>query len=262
LAQHCNSTKSDAQPILSTVAVTSAYAVRGRHRAEPQGIDKGRAAATVAVAAGALLATGFQIGNPAVADAAPNSSDVQPQPIFPIANPFELPQLQLPQMPVEIQNGIDEINKFSDNVATQLGLRGAPGQGAVRPTGGMITSGYGARWGAMHYGVDFASPIGTPIASVSNGTVIEAGPASGFGLWVRVMQDDGTTAVYGHVNDILTTVGKRVNAGETIATVGNRGNSTGPHLHLEIWDQGGRKVDPASWLIQHGVSLGLNAADA
>lgn len=258
--QHRNSMKSDLQPILSSVAVTSAYMGRGRHRAEPYGLDRTKAAATVAVAAGALLATGYQIGNPAVADAAP-SSDVQPQPIFPIANPFELPQLQMPQLPVEIQNGINEINKFGDNVATQLGLRGAPGQ-AVRPTGGMITSGYGARWGAMHYGVDFASPIGTAIASVMNGTVVEAGPASGFGLWVRVKQDDGTTAVYGHVNDILTTVGKRVNAGETIATVGNRGNSTGPHLHLEIWDQGGRKVDPASWLIQHGVSLGLGAANA
>ena len=107
----------------------------------------------------------------------------------------------------------------------------------------------------MHYGIDFGNSIGTPIHSVANGTVIEAGPASGFGLWLRVRQDDGTTAVYGHVNDLLARAGQRVNAGDTIATVGNRGNSTGPHLHLEIWDPAGRKVDPAPWLTGHGVAL-------
>ncbi|KAA0024309.1 M23 family metallopeptidase [Antrihabitans cavernicola] len=107
----------------------------------------------------------------------------------------------------------------------------------------------------MHAGLDFAGPIGAPIHSVSNGTVIEAGPASGFGLWVRVKQDDGTTAVYGHVNDMLVRAGQRVNAGDVIATVGNRGNSTGPHLHLEIWQPNGQKSDPAIYLIRHGVSL-------
>lgn len=107
----------------------------------------------------------------------------------------------------------------------------------------------------MHYGVDFADSIGAPIHSVSSGTVIEAGPASGFGLWVRVLQDDGTTAVYGHVNEMLVTQGQRVNAGDVIATVGNRGQSTGPHLHLEIWDQGGGKMDPIPYLAAKGVPL-------
>jgi murein DD-endopeptidase MepM/ murein hydrolase activator NlpD len=107
----------------------------------------------------------------------------------------------------------------------------------------------------MHYGVDYADPIGTPIHSVSNGTVIEAGPASGFGLWVRVKQDDGTTAVYGHVNEIKSHVGQRVNTGDVIATVGNRGQSTGPHLHLEIWDASNRKTDPAPYLAAHGAQV-------
>ncbi|MBO0856360.1 MAG: M23 family metallopeptidase [Nocardia sp.] len=128
-------------------------------------------------------------------------------------------------------------------------------QQAVRPTNGPISSGFGARWGTMHYGLDFADSIGTPIHSVENGTVIDAGPASGFGLWVRVKQDDGTTAVYGHVNQILSHVGQRVKAGDVIATVGNRGDSTGPHLHLEIWNPQNVKIDPAPYLASKGVAL-------
>ncbi|WP_280357317.1 M23 family metallopeptidase [Nocardia otitidiscaviarum] len=126
---------------------------------------------------------------------------------------------------------------------------------AVLPVGGQISSGFGSRWGAFHYGVDIADALGTPIHSALGGTVVEAGPADGFGLWVRVLQDDGTTAVYGHVNDIYVAEGQRVNAGDVIATVGNRGQSTGPHLHLEIWDQHGNKIDPVSWLAAKGVLM-------
>ena len=89
----------------------------------------------------------------------------------------------------------------------------APRQ-AVRPVAGQLTSGFGPRWGVFHYGDDFADPIGTPIQSVESGTVIQAGPAQGFGLWVRVKQDDGTTAVYGHVNQILVHEGQRVRTGD------------------------------------------------
>ena len=125
----------------------------------------------------------------------------------------------------------------------------------VSPAVGILTSNFGPRWGSMHAGIDIAAPIGTPIGAVMDGTVIDAGPASGFGLWVRVAHDDGTVSVYGHVNDILSTVGQRVRAGEVIATVGNRGQSTGPHLHLEIWLPGGEKIDPLGWLAAHGVVL-------
>ena len=72
----------------------------------------------------------------------------------------------------------------------------------VRPAQGSFTSGFGARWGTSHNGVDIANAIGTPIVSVMDGTVVEAGPASGFGLWVRVQHEDGTITVYGHMNTI------------------------------------------------------------
>ncbi|GLZ28005.1 hypothetical protein Lesp02_01950 [Lentzea sp. NBRC 105346] len=117
----------------------------------------------------------------------------------------------------------------------------------VYPTTGVLTSGFGARWGVMHQGIDIANAIGTPIRSAADGVVVEAGPAQGFGLWIRVRHDDGTVTVYGHVDRFTVPTGKRVRAGEEIAKMGNRGQSTGPHLHFEVW-QGGRKVDPLSWL--------------
>ncbi|MFJ1455828.1 M23 family metallopeptidase [Nocardia sp. N2S4-5] len=127
----------------------------------------------------------------------------------------------------------------------------------VRPVAGALSSPFGMRWGALHAGIDFAEPLGAPIAAVTDGVVIEAGPASGFGMWVRVQQDDGTVGVYGHVNDILATVGQQVRAGDVIATVGDRGFSTGPHLHYEVWTHDhGEKIDPIPWLIARGIELG------
>ncbi|MGH3905173.1 MAG: M23 family metallopeptidase, partial [Pseudonocardiaceae bacterium] len=84
--------------------------------------------------------------------------------------------------------------------------------------------------------------------------VINSGPASGFGLWVRVQHDDGTITVYGHIDETLVDVGQRVAAGEQIATVGNRGNSTGPHLHFEVL-LGGSKADPLEWLRDNGADI-------
>ncbi|NMH78663.1 M23 family metallopeptidase [Pseudonocardia xinjiangensis] len=118
---------------------------------------------------------------------------------------------------------------------------------------GRVTSGFGARWGSSHQGLDIAAPIGTPIRVPLAGTVIDSGPASGFGLWVRVRHADGTITVYGHINRSLVRVGQKVTAGQEIAEVGNRGQSTGPHLHIEVITPGGTKINPRPWLDQHGI---------
>ncbi|OJY54433.1 MULTISPECIES: M23 family metallopeptidase [unclassified Pseudonocardia] len=123
----------------------------------------------------------------------------------------------------------------------------------VRPVAGIITSNFGARWGTTHYGLDIANSVGTPIRSVADGVVIDAGPASGFGLWVRVRLEDGTTTVYGHINRYLVRTGQRVRAGQVIAEVGNRGISTGPHLHFEVIDARGNRLDPLAWLNARGA---------
>jgi murein DD-endopeptidase MepM/ murein hydrolase activator NlpD len=119
--------------------------------------------------------------------------------------------------------------------------------------GGRVTSGFGARGGSKHWGLDIAAPIGTPIRVPLDGTVISSGPASGFGLWVRVEHDDGTITVYGHINRSMVGVGERVTAGQVIAEVGNRGQSTGPHLHIEVVDPAGYKVNPRPWLDSRGI---------
>ena len=74
-------------------------------------------------------------------------------------------------------------------------------------------------------------------------------------MGVRVRHDDGTVTTYGHNNTNAVRVGQQVRAGDRIATVGNRGNSTGPHLHFEVTDPTGNTVDPLKWLSARGVSI-------
>jgi murein DD-endopeptidase MepM/ murein hydrolase activator NlpD len=125
--------------------------------------------------------------------------------------------------------------------------------GAVQLVTGRVTSGFGARFGRAHQGIDIAAPIGTPIRAPLAGTVIESGPASGFGMWVQVRHADGTVTTYGHINRSLVRVGQEVAAGEVIAEVGNRGRSTGPHLHIEVETPNGNKINPRPWLDDHGI---------
>ncbi|WP_433624785.1 M23 family metallopeptidase [Nocardia sp. CA-120079] len=255
-----------------------------RHRAEPSTTDRVKIAAGVAVATGALIGTAAQVAPAIAAPLLPGAHDGDEEAAAPItfkgtaelpveeakaaapvaeaaqavtatpvaapiadavANPFGISNL-----PPEIAGPLAQVEQVLKGAQQQF----APAP-AVRPVAGEISSGFGSRWGEFHYGLDFADQLGAPIHSVSSGTVIEAGPASGFGLWVRIQQDDGTIAVYGHVNEMFVHAGQHVNAGDVIATVGNRGNSTGPHLHLEIWDQGGNKVDPMPYLAAKGVPL-------
>lgn len=136
-------------------------------------------------------------------------------------------------------------------VDTGSGLLG----GGVQMLTGRITSGYGPRWDAQHKGLDIAAPLGSPIRVPLDGVVIDSGPASGFGLWVRVRHADGTVTLYGHIDRTFVGVGQRVTAGQVIAEVGNRGRSTGPHLHFEVIAPGGGNVNPTPWLEQRNVAV-------
>jgi murein DD-endopeptidase MepM/ murein hydrolase activator NlpD len=129
---------------------------------------------------------------------------------------------------------------------------------AVLPVqGARLSSGFGYRWGTLHAGIDFAAPIGTPEYAVADGVVIRAGAASGFGLAVYIEHANGDVTVYGHMQEILVQAGQTVKAGDTIALLGNRGQSTGPHLHFEVHLGGvdGQKVDPLPWLRERGVQI-------
>lgn len=125
----------------------------------------------------------------------------------------------------------------------------------VKPTEGTFTSGFGMRWGSLHAGLDIANVVGTPILAAMGGTVIDSGPASGFGQWIRIQHDDGSIAVYGHMETLDVTVGERVTAGQRIAGMGNQGVSTGSHLHFELYPTGSGAVDPLPWFAEHGVTF-------
>lgn len=131
-------------------------------------------------------------------------------------------------------------------------LGGGHSLGAVNlPADGPITSGFGD--GRNHQGIDIGADQGSPIRAATSGEVIDSGPAQGFGQWIRVQADDGTITTYGHNESNLVEVGDRVEAGQVIGTVGDRGESSGPHLHFEVATPYGT-TDPIPWLATHGAA--------
>ena len=147
--------------------------------------------------------------------------------------------------------------RAQDNASNGGGAGG--GSGYARPFSSIVTSCYGWRWGVNHNGIDVASPIGTPLYAPTSGTVARAGSATGFGLAVYIRGDDGAVYVYGHINDYFVTAGQRVQAGQQVAEVGNRGNSTGPHVHFEVHPGGAMysgAANPVPWLNARGITVG------
>lgn len=125
----------------------------------------------------------------------------------------------------------------------------------VPVTGTSLTSTYGPRWGTMHRGIDLAGPVGLPLKALSSGVVTFAGQQSGYGNIVQIKYWDGTVSYYGHMNAIAVKVGDAVAPGQTVGQLGNSGESTGPHLHLEIHPGGGADVDPLPWIKAHGLAV-------
>jgi murein DD-endopeptidase MepM/ murein hydrolase activator NlpD len=128
------------------------------------------------------------------------------------------------------------------------------------PAGYALTSSFGwrtspTRGGAdFHTGQDFARPDGSPVTAVSHGVVVYTGWSGGYGNLVRVRHTNDVESWYAHLSTIDVNVGDDVAAGDRLGAVGSTGNSTGPHLHLEIRvdDQ---PVDPMPWLARKGVHL-------
>ncbi len=127
----------------------------------------------------------------------------------------------------------------------------------VLPTQGRLTTCFCMRWGTMHYGIDLAGPLGTPIHSATDGVVIRAGRASGYGNAVYIQDPDGNVHVYGHMRYYDVQAGDLVHAGDEIAKIGNEGQSTGPHLHYQIHrgSMNGRPIDPQEFLAERGVVI-------
>lgn len=244
-------------------------AKRGRHRAGPPNALKARAT-LAAVAAGAVAAAVGGSGNYSESITA----DPAPAGPVPVAAADTSADPALAAATDDLDGGAvpaaskADMDGYSDQltVGKQLAAAAAAREAAARkplyaspiPLGTYsFTSGYAMRWGSFHGGLDLAAPLGTPIHAVTDGTVVESGPASGYGNWVQVKADDGTITMYGHMasSGVLVQKGQKVTAGDVIALVGSEGFSTGPHLHFEVWKNGSTKIDPAPWLAAKGIKL-------
>lgn len=107
--------------------------------------------------------------------------------------------------------------------------------GYIWPARGVLTSGYGWRWGRMHRGIDVAGPVGTPIFAAAPGVVVRSGwNSGGYGKLVDIRHADGSLTRYAHNSRLLVEAGQQVRQGQQIAEMGSTGYSTGPHLHFEI----------------------------
>ncbi|HWF43001.1 MAG TPA: M23 family metallopeptidase, partial [Acidothermaceae bacterium] len=124
----------------------------------------------------------------------------------------------------------------------------------LRPNYGGLSSPFGMRWGRMHEGIDLAGGYGSQIVAAVEGTVLYAGPESGYGEVLKVLDWDGTQTLYGHMSKFLVKVGDHVQAGQPVALVGSAGDATGPHLHFEV-RIGGVPVDPIPFLAARGVHI-------
>lgn len=272
LASHRSPGGQAPSPALKDALDGAVIRVRGQHRiSPPSSALRGRvvvaavaAGAFAAAAAGQTFKTTTSPDSDAAATPLANAQDASASFSIGSAGSGGAPEL-LPAG--HSTNAADEAAKMTDSAKITEAREKAEADEARRaakeasrpktcmPADGTFTSGFGARWGTSHLGIDIANSIGTPIYAASDATVISAGPASGFGLWVRLQLDDGTIQVYGHMDSFSVREGQKVKCGEQIAKIGQRGESTGPHLHFEVWQNGTKKIDPRPWLAARGVSV-------
>ncbi len=132
----------------------------------------------------------------------------------------------------------------------------AKNQWQLPTTGYHLTARFGmpgGLWSSNHTGLDFAAPSGTSIVAVANGVITETGYEGSYGNKTVETLADGTEIWYAHQSSTGVRVGQTVTAGQQIGAVGSTGNTTGPHLHLEVRPGGGDPVDPFQALVFHGV---------
>lgn len=256
-AEFAATSRRTGQPMFSSTEVTDVLPRTPKHRRQPTSAARGRAL-IAAMAAGAAAAAAYVTmirPAPQTTTRTVLASEMTPAEGTPLTRGPELvavkPAANAAVHSEEFARGV----AYAAERAQREALLQRPA--FAMPTRGIFTSGFGFRWGAMHDGVDLAGPIGTPIYAAADGVVKEAGYTnSGYGAWVLLTHSDGTVTRYGHIDSWTVQVGQRVFAGDQIATIGNRGNSTGPHLHFSVLLGGHNATDPVPWLASHGVPVG------
>lgn len=145
------------------------------------------------------------------------------------------------ETPKVVRNQRVNTKKNVDYSNTALGIA------LVKPVEGTITSRFGSRSRGLHTGLDIANSKGTPIKAAATGVVTYAGYKGSYGYLVVVSHGNGIETYYAHCSRLYVNAGDTVSQGAVIAAVGSTGNSTGPHLHLEIRVNGVAK-NPQNYL--------------
>jgi murein DD-endopeptidase MepM/ murein hydrolase activator NlpD len=115
------------------------------------------------------------------------------------------------------------------------------------PLKGVLYARFGRKGKEPHDGIDLAAPAATPVHTAGPGTVLFAGDQKGYGLIVIVEHDNGLVTLYAHNRDVRVKTNQKVRAGQVVATVGDSGRTSGPHLHFEV-RKDGLPVDPLDYL--------------
>lgn len=126
----------------------------------------------------------------------------------------------------------------SVNTSSKIsGGKASLGISLIRPVSGTITSRFGVRSNirsSSHTGLDIAAPTGTPVKAAASGTVTFSGWKGSYGYMIVISHGNGVQTYYGHCSKLYAKNGQKISQGDVVASVGSTGNSTGPHLHLEI----------------------------
>jgi lipoprotein NlpD len=115
------------------------------------------------------------------------------------------------------------------------------------PLKGVLYARFGRKGKEPHDGIDLAAPAATPVKTAGAGTVLFAGEQKGYGLIVIIEHDSGLVTLYAHNRDVRVKTNQKVRAGQVVATVGDSGRTSGPHLHFEV-RKDGLPVDPLEYL--------------
>lgn len=111
----------------------------------------------------------------------------------------------------------------------------------------------GSLWESIHTGQDFGAATGTELVAVADGTITEVAYAGPYGIRTILTLEDGTEIWYCHQLQPLVYQDQTIEIGEPIGLVGSTGNSTGPHLHLEVRPGGGAPINPIDWFQSVGM---------
>jgi lipoprotein NlpD len=126
--------------------------------------------------------------------------------------------------------------------------RDDPRRGTLKwPLRGVLYGRFGRKGKEAHDGIDLAAPTGTPVKAAADGTVLYAGEQRGYGRIVILEHDRQLVTLYAHNQALRVSAGEAVRAGQVIATVGESGRTTGPHLHFEVRSSG-VPVNPLDYL--------------